>query len=118
MSEARLKAGLWVRAALRAMTVQGLFATVVRKGDEDAGALLIKQNFLDGRFCVLSRMTTAGGLPSWHAGTGGERVEESAADAYINREINRDRDLWVIEIEDREGRLPFGETTESGRTGS
>lgn len=109
MSEPRLKSRLWVQAALRALSVQGIFATVVRSGDEDAGAVLIKQNFQDGRFCVLSRRHDGAGRLVWHGGSGPEPVAEDKADAYIAREVERDYDLWVVEIEDKEGRLPPGE---------
>lgn len=114
MSDPRLKSRLWIQAGIRALATDGIIATVARRGDPDAGALLIKQNFMDGRFRVLSRARTATGALAWQAGTGESPVDEPRVDAYIAREIDRDYDLWVLEIEDRNGRLPFGETPPPG----
>ena len=106
MTEARLKAKLWIQAAVRTCTVQGLTATIARKGDEDAGAILIKQNLGGGAFRILSQIRTMDGSPAWLQATGADPVDEPKADAYIARQVERDWDLWVLEIEDRQGRLP------------
>jgi GMP synthase (glutamine-hydrolysing) len=110
MAEDRLKAKLWVQALVRACYAQGCMATVVRKGDEDAGMVLIKQNLLGMGFRVLTPLRNADGQREWLRGTGADAVEERAADDYIARQIDRDFDIWVVEIEDSQGRLPFGET--------
>ena len=107
MSEPRLKSKVSVMAAIRLSQSRGLFATIARKGDEDAGAVLVKQNLLGSGFRVLTQMRSIEGKLGWMAGTGEEPVEEAAADAYIARQIDRDFDIWVVEIEDREGRNPF-----------
>lgn len=110
MDEVRLKAKLWVQATVRTCIAQGMTAVVARKGDEDAGAVLIKQNFLGGGFKVLTQVRAVDGSRAWLAGTGAEPVTESVADAYVARQVGRDGDLWVVEIEDRSGRLPFTAT--------
>ena len=108
MSEARLKAGLWVRAAVRACSAQAIVATVARKGDEDAGAVLLKLNRGAPGCEVLTQVRTNDGQAAWMRGTGPQPVPEADADAYIARQVGRDGDLWVLEIEDRDGRVPFG----------
>ncbi|MBF0375555.1 MAG: DUF1491 family protein, partial [Alphaproteobacteria bacterium] len=108
MSEPRLKTRLWVQANVRKCDVDGLCATVARRGDDDAGTVLLKINRLDGGFTVLAQARTVDGEPAWIRGTGPEPVDEAAADSYIARQVGRDGDLWVVEIEDREGRMPFG----------
>ncbi len=109
MSEPRLKSRISVMAALRLCQSRGLMATIARKGDEDAGAILVKQNLMGGGFRVLTQMRDVAGKLGWMAGTGEEPVEEAAADAYIARQVDRDWDIWVVEIEDKAGRNPFEE---------
>ena len=105
--EPRLKAKLRVQAAVRSCLASGISATVARKGDDDAGAILVKQNLMGGGFRVLTQMRTGTGELGWLRGTGDEPVAEPVADAYVARQVDRDSDIWVIEIEDRDGRLPF-----------
>ena len=107
MAEVRLKSKLSVMAAVRLAQSRGLFATIARKGDEDAGAILLKQNLLGPGFRVLTQVRSVEGELGWMVGTGEEPVEEAVADAYIARQIDRDWDIWVVEIEDRDGRNPF-----------
>lgn len=73
-------------------------AVVARKGDEDAGDVMIKHRQGDGRFHVLSQARRGDELV-WLRRTGGEPVAETEADRLIERAVAIDADLWVIEIE-------------------
>ncbi|TAN62076.1 MAG: DUF1491 family protein [Magnetospirillum sp.] len=109
MSEPKLKARLWVQAAIRRCDVLGIPAVVVRKGDADAGVVLVKLNRGAAGCEVFSQVRDAAGRLAWLRATGPLPVPEDRADAYIARQREVDWDLWVLEVEDREGRLPLDE---------
>jgi hypothetical protein len=109
MTTARLKTELWVQACIRRGDIDGIPVMVLRKGDPTSGALLIKRNRFAEGCTVLVETRDADGGRAWYAGTGPVPVAEAIADAYIERSRSRDPDLWVIEIEDRKGKLPFDE---------
>jgi len=104
MSEMRLKTEFWVKAQLRSCNQSLLPAVVVRRGDRDAGQVLIKVNRL-GRGCeLLGRRFSADGERVWMVVAGGAAADaELACDGYVARELDIDTDLWVIEIEDMDG---------------
>ena len=99
----RLKAGLFVRALIRRAEVAGASAYVVRKGSEEAGAVLVKLAPLDGSCIVLSQARRGEGELVWVKPLG-DKVDEAAASAWFDKQIKFDPDLWIVEIEDREGR--------------
>jgi len=99
----RVKAGIFVRALIRRAEVAGAAAFVVRKGSEEAGAVLVKLAPLDGSCTVLSQARRGEGELVWVKPLG-DKVDEAAASAWFDKQIKFDPDLWIVEIEDREGR--------------
>ena len=77
---------------------------MLRRGNREAGIVLIKLNYLNGGFVVLSRSRDMEGALIWRHATGPDPVEEEAAERYVDQQLQFDPDLWVIEVEDREGR--------------
>jgi hypothetical protein len=112
MMEPRLKTWIWVAALIRRTELGGAAAFVARKGEPDAGAVLVKVALLDGRARVWSSAYGGDGERRWIKATGAEFVPEPEADAYVARARSRDSDLWVIEIEDRQGRDFLTEPTD------
>jgi hypothetical protein len=99
----RLKAGIFVRAMIRRVQVVGASAFVVRSGAEDAGAIILKISKLDGTVLVLNQVRGATGQLAWAQALGGW-TDEARAAAWCDKQVKFDPDLWIVEIEDREGR--------------
>jgi hypothetical protein len=107
MPDAQLPTDLWIRAHLRRCFAEGVAATVARRGEFFRGSVLLKLNRLEQGCAILTQARDSEGRLGWLPALAGRLVPESEADSYIARAIARDPDLWVIEIEDREGRHPF-----------
>ena len=103
MSTPRLKAGLFVRATIRRAEVAGAQAYVVRKGSEESGAVFLKIARLDGTCTVLDQARRGDGELVWVKPLG-DSTDEEKAKAFFDRQIRIDPDIWIVEIEDREGR--------------
>jgi hypothetical protein len=104
MTIPRLKAGIFVRALIRRAEVAGAQAYVARKGAEEAGAVMLKISRLDGTSLVLDQARRgAEGELVWVKPLG-DSASDEAARVFFDKQIKFDRDLWIVEIEDREGR--------------
>ena len=99
----RLKVGIFVRALLRRVQVEGASGFVVRSGAEDAGAIILVVARLDGTVLVLNQVRDARGELAWAQPLGGWSDEPRAA-AWCDKQVKFDPDLWIVEIEDRQGR--------------
>ena len=99
----RLKAGIFVRALIRRVEVAGAQAFVARHGSEEAGAVVIKIARLDGTCLVLDQARRGEGELVWVKPLG-DSADDGRARAFFEKQIRFDPDLWIVEIEDREGR--------------
>jgi hypothetical protein len=98
-----IKTAIWAQAEVRRLGLLAIPVVVSRRGDADAGAVLIKVIRPGLGVYVLSQAQDGEGNAAWIKATGPQPVDETAADAYIRRSIERDYDLWVLEIEDLKG---------------
>ncbi|HEY2010984.1 MAG TPA: DUF1491 family protein [Rhizomicrobium sp.] len=99
----RLKAGIFVRALIRRVQVVGASAFVIRSGAEEAGSIILRVAKLDGSMLVLNQARNARGELIWAQPLGGW-VDEKRAGEWCDKQVKFDPDVWIVEIEDREGR--------------
>jgi hypothetical protein len=108
--EMRLKSALWVAAYIRRCQVEGLFAVVRRRGAEEAGAVFVRVSRLDGT----SDLYGPAPQSAFDAAEGSARAfapslkalpaPDAEVEAYLAREVKFDSDVWIVELDDREGR--------------
>lgn len=104
----RLKSEIWVKAYLRRCAYEGVDAVLVRRGDADAGAIYIKVSRLDGTAVLFGPAPS--GLKGeseerrWQPCLRAEAPAETDADAFLERQITFDPDIWIVSVDDRGGR--------------
>lgn len=106
MHEGRVKSGIWVQVALRLGNAEGRYGAVLRKGDADAGGVLVVLRGREG-VSVLAQTRLGDGEAGWLRATGAGAVAQEVADAYVARQVSRDPDLWVLEFESPDLLPPF-----------
>jgi hypothetical protein len=104
--DVRVKSGIWVSMALRLSDIAGRSGAVLRKGDPDSGGILCVLRGREG-LVVLSQVRDAEGRAAWLRGSGPVPVEQAQADAYVERQVKRDPDLWVVEFDAPDLKPPF-----------
>ncbi len=103
--EPRLASGFWVQAYRRRLEMAMIPCYITARGDDTAGAVLVKVATLDGAATAYERRATMEGRQWMVLAQGPERE----VDAAIARQRGFDPDLWVIELEDAQGRTLLDE---------
>lgn len=97
---ARLKTEIRAAALIRRAQSAGAFAAVLRRGDPDAGALWVITRQGRKLMRYSEQMAISGGRQWFEDGP----FEEAELGLKTNKAVDRDPDLWVVEIEDTQGR--------------
>jgi hypothetical protein len=104
---ARLASGVWVSAYLTRLRLADIPAYVTAKGDPQAGAVVVKVALLNGMARAFERRSDLmTGARAWMLFAEGP---EADVDVQLARARSRDPDLWLIELEDRQGRTLLDE---------
>ena len=97
----RLTSSFWVQAYIKKLNLLGVPAFVVSHGDDTAGAIIVKVNKLNGDAVLFERSFSLDkNLNQWSKFESGDEKE---LDELLSRQLSRDRDLWIVEIESQEG---------------
>lgn len=106
----RLRSDIWVAAYLRRCGAEGANAVLRRRGAAEAGAIFVKIDRLDGSATLygpapqsaamapergVERTFARAHKPEW--------IGSGEADERLDREIAFDPDLWIVEVESRDG---------------
>ncbi len=102
----RLRSDFWVSAYLRRCSVEGADAALRKRGAAEAGAIFVKVDHLDGTASLY------GPAPQLFLDDSGERlfapilqgVMPLDVEERMTRELRFDPDLWLVEVDDRQGR--------------
>lgn len=97
----RITTELWISAYRKRLQLLEIPAFITKKGDETAGAVLVKMNTLDSNAQLFQRSYDLDGNRVWSILSEGD--EKSVQEAAL-RQQSFDPDIWVIEVEDKDGR--------------
>lgn len=100
--EARLPTGLWVSALQRRVEAAGAFFMVLRRGDAERGDVLVSVLGGTRRVQLFGRELQMDGTRPF-ADLLKEGTEQELTER-VGRAVDRDPDVWLVEIDDPEGR--------------
>ena len=106
--DARLPAHLEVSGLLRAVEAAGGFATVLARGERDAGTILVVccENGRNAR--LFERMPHPDGDRQWTLVKAQEADNPKDFSAYLDRRRRQDSDSWIIELDIADGERFIG----------
>ena len=97
----RVTSEFWVKAYMTRLRVMDIPAFLTSRGDVTAGAVLVKINTLDGNAQAFQRSYDTDGNRIWVPLSEGPDAEVEEA---LSRQRQYDPDIWIIEVEDKQGR--------------
>lgn len=101
--EPRVKTEIRISAQIRRAEAAGAFATIARRGDPDAGAVAVKVYLGARQARLFTQSRDLDGALIWREPFEDD-LSEDKIDAWLAKESAIDPDLWVVEIEDKDGR--------------
>lgn len=97
--DVRLPAHLEVAGMLRAVQTAGGFAAVLKKGERDAGTILVVCAEHGQKRRLFERMPRADGSREWIESRSEHAENKDNFDEYLSRRGAQDPELWIIELD-------------------
>ena len=98
----RLKSGVRAAAIMRSMELAGIAVYLRRRGDADAGSIYVKLVLSASEVIIYAQERGGGGSLVWQPVKAAGMTEGEAED-WLGKCVDRDPDLWIIELEDLRG---------------
>lgn len=106
--EPRLPAQTEVQALLRQVQAAGGFATVIAKGEVDAGTILVVVCENGSNSKLYERMPGLDGQRRWHCVKADDPEKPQEFQEYLDRRRRQDGDLWIVELDIAQGERFIG----------
>lgn len=95
----RLATGVWAGALVRRVHAAGGFATIIHKGDETAGAVVLLFRRRDGSCAALTRVAQKRGGHAWMINLDQPQDRLEIINQFLDKQRSYDPDLWIIELD-------------------
>lgn len=91
-----------VSMLIRRVQSEGGFATVLHRGDDDAGAILIECTDRGQRDVLLERASDMNGQEIWRQNPA--TPDDESHQLHMQKKRRNDPDMWVIELDIADGK--------------
>ena len=99
---------------LRRVAAEGGFATILRKGDQERGSLLLFVTSRGTHLACLERVLDVRQGYRWQRVGPGESASSAETRDFLAKHARFDEDLWAIELDIAEPERFIAETTSAG----
>ena len=103
MADSRLPAHLEIAAIIRLVEAKGGFATVLAKGERDAGTILLVTIENGANAQLYERMPQLDGTREWTLSRTQDPEKPNDFSDYLDRRRAQDSDVWIIEADIADG---------------
>lgn len=104
----RLPAHLEVGGLIRLTQAQGGFASVLHKGERDAGTILLVLTERGGNPRLFERLPDPDGTRNWQRRQMQDIDNKDILSQYLERRSSQDPDLWIVELDIANGERLIG----------